>query len=483
MLLGINADLNGVALLSRIVDARPPARAHISTLSKIGYDFNSAVSDIIDNSITANARNIQIKFNKNGSDAVELFIIDDGDGMSESELIENMSIGCKDPQDNRAPGDLGRFGSGLKTASFSQAEILTVITKNINSDLAAAIWDKDVVRKTNRWDLKVLDGHEISSFLPREHKSFEKGTIVRWDKLASIQSLSHSHEAQEQINTLTAELHSHVGLFFHRFLADKNYLKIKINGRDVKEIDPFMIRLPGSEELQNATFRTGPDRNKDKVSIIAYRLPFFTKMKPEDIKFYGGQSHITQTQGLYIYREKRLIVAGGWMGLNKSASNLTGLCRIQVDVTSSLDDEWSTDVKKSSLQMPSKVKERIKKLLVTPCNSSKRTYTTRGVKQKTNDCWHEIVNEDGVITAFEIDIENPLLKNIVKELDISVAKKLLQYLEQIAITLPMVNIHNLLSVSFKSSQDITPLFDDDLEKIARRLKEHKEKDNMGGENI
>ena len=133
--------------------------------------------------------------------------------------------------------------------------------------------------------------------------------------------------------------------------------------------------------------------------------------------------------------------------------------------------------------MPSKVKERIKKLLVTPCNSSKRTYTTRGVKQKTNDCWHEIVNEDGVITAFEIDIENPLLKNIVKELDISVAKKLLQYLEQIAITLPMVNIHNLLSVSFKSSQDITPLFDDDLEKIARRLKEHKEKDNMGGENI
>ena len=114
--------------MSRSVDASPPAKNHLAVMSRMGYDFNTAVADILDNSIAAKARAINIEFYLNGDSAI-FWIEDDGIGMSENELIKNMSIGCKNADDERAEGDLGRFGAGLKTASFSQAGILSVLTK------------------------------------------------------------------------------------------------------------------------------------------------------------------------------------------------------------------------------------------------------------------------------------------------------------------------------------------------------------------
>ena len=469
MLLGKNVGQDGAILLSRIVDASPPAKAHIATLSKIGYDFNTAVSDIIDNSITANAQNIYIEFELINHSA-SLFIIDDGDGMIESDLIANMSIGCKDPSDDRTAGDLGRFGAGLKTASFSQAEILSVISSTKDTAIAAAVWDKNIVKKTNRWDLKVLDPAEIVPLMPENYRSIEKGTIVRWDNITSIRHLSHSHDAQQQIDTLCAGLHSHVGLFFHRFLPKEGAVRIKINNRAVEAIDPFMRRLPGSEELQSTSFRTGADKNKDKVHISAYRLPFFTNMKPKDLDFYGGQSHITQTQGLYIYREKRLIVAGGWMGMNKRSSNLTGLCRIQVDVPSSLDDEWSTDVKKSSLQIPFKVKEKIKQLMATPCESSKRSHTHRATKEKANNYWLINVNKDSGITSYEIDPVNSEIRALMENLHTSSKQKMVRYLSQLAAAFPVMHVFNTLSESYKNISS-APSSEEEIAVLLARLNE------------
>ena len=147
--------------MPEIVDGMPQPKSHIKTLTKIGYDLNSAISDIIDNSITASAREINIKCPP--SDDPYVLISDDGHGMDLQELLENMKIGCKDPDEERELHDLGRFGSGMKTASFSQARKMTVITKKKDSDIAAARWDIDLIEETNSWCLEKLDLKDIET--------------------------------------------------------------------------------------------------------------------------------------------------------------------------------------------------------------------------------------------------------------------------------------------------------------------------------
>ena len=132
------------------IDASPPPSAHLATLASMGYSFNSAVADIIDNSISAGASQIHLRLLSYG-DCYRLTITDDGSGMNSPDLIRNMVIGCKDPRSAREVHDLGRFGAGLKTASFSQARILTVFSWTDEAGIAGARWDTDLVKQRDKW--------------------------------------------------------------------------------------------------------------------------------------------------------------------------------------------------------------------------------------------------------------------------------------------------------------------------------------------
>ena len=146
--------------MPKIVDQSPSPKSHIKTLMRIGYTLNSAVADVIDNSLSAEAQNIVV-YAPPGEAEPFISIADDGNGMTADELTENMRIGCKDPDVERQEGDLGRFGSGMKTASFSQARKLTVVTKKTGHALTAASWDIDRVEETNSWCLEVYDENEV----------------------------------------------------------------------------------------------------------------------------------------------------------------------------------------------------------------------------------------------------------------------------------------------------------------------------------
>ena len=432
--------------MSRLVSAEPNAKAHLAALSRIGYDFNSAVSDILDNSITANAKNIEIEFYLENNHAI-FFIADDGDGMTESDLITNMSIGCKDPYEDRTKGDLGRFGAGLKTASFSQARITSVITKTENSSCAGAVWDKSIIEE-HGWKLQVLDLVEITKILPQDYDHLKTGTIVRWDVIDIIKALLHSPEMQLQIDKLCDALQSHVGLYFHRFLSEAPTVNISINKRTVSAIDPFMINIKGSEELPSASLRGGK-AGKDKIIIQPYRLPFFTSMSQSEIDNYGGEASIRQNQGLYIYREKRLIIAGQWMGLQRY-SNLSGLTRIMVDIPSSLDNEWSTDVKKSSLQIPPKIRDRIQRLISKPVQASKGAYTHRGKQEIANQFWLVNHDERNNLLTYEIDPENPNLRSMIDRLSAADKIQFAKYLASLAAAIPLNHIYGSMDKSSRS---------------------------------
>lgn len=428
--------------MSRFTDASPDPRSHIKTLMRIGYTMPSAVSDILDNSITAKAKNIQIH-SLPGIEEPNISILDDGEGMSPTELIHNMKIGCKNPSDDRSRGDLGRFGSGLKTASFSQARKLTVISKKSGEPMCAAIWDIDRIEHENTWCLEILEEKEVKSHpLLLLDSQIQQGTQVIWEKLACLNKTNHSLDNETVMSANLSDLSDYISLHFHKFMEGHNKFSFSINGRKLEAIDPFMSRSPGYQEGRSEKLRC----KGGYIEINTHVLPHFKRMEAKPLKRLGGANGIVQNQGLYIYREGRLINAGGWLGLAKT-SQLGALARVEVNVPSSLDQDWSTDVKKASLQLPPRIKKELRKFLSDPIKRSKRVYRYRGKQDEANKYWNIQENENDKTISYQISADNDLLTDIVRTISKVQKANLIKYLGQLAENLPLNHIYQKMSES------------------------------------
>lgn len=136
----------------KTANATPAAASMVETFRAMGYSLETAMADILDNSISAGANNIWISRIWKGGQSI-ITIKDDGIGMNHQELIEAMRPGSQNPLEERSKSDLGRFGLGLKTASFSQCRRLTVYSKKADYKPVYWTWDLDYVAKTNQWEL------------------------------------------------------------------------------------------------------------------------------------------------------------------------------------------------------------------------------------------------------------------------------------------------------------------------------------------
>jgi hypothetical protein len=425
--------------MSKLVETPPDPSNEIQMLSRIGYTLESAISDIIDNSISANSKSIRIDSFPSGNEKIFWSILDDGHGMNPEELQENMRIGCKDPTKEREKMDLGRFGSGLKTASISQAKKITVFSKTANSKLSAARWDVDNVCDKKKWLLEVFLHQEIEKILPESLRLKTKsGTCVLWEEIPRYIEKDHT-----DISALQAEdivrVKKHISKHFHKFMGGSYKIKFYVNGEKLSPIDPFMSNLKGYIEGP----KTKPFKVKGgTVSIKVHNIPHWDKLNSDQIDEYGGQSEISKKQGLYIYRADRLIIEGGWLGLTNN-SQLGNLSRIEINIPVSMDGEWQTDVKKSSLQLPPKVKIKLRELIKIPIKKSKRTYKYKGKKEENNLFWSKVNDERKNIITYEINDENKELINLVKSLkkEKKVISLLSSYLTKLSSNLPLNDIY------------------------------------------
>ena len=155
----------------------PEASAMINTFRAFGYNLRTAIADIIDNSISAKAENLWIEYKWEGSDSW-VTINDDGLGMNLEGLKLAMTPGSKDPKDDRDEHDLGRFGLGLKTSSFSQCKRLTVATKSEGFKMINRCWDLDYVNETKKWSLlePVIQESKIKKYHVRLQIKLNGGT-------------------------------------------------------------------------------------------------------------------------------------------------------------------------------------------------------------------------------------------------------------------------------------------------------------------
>ncbi|CAA6818327.1 MAG: FIG00715517: hypothetical protein [uncultured Sulfurovum sp.] len=391
------------------VQLLPKASSLIESLRDIGYSFESAVADIIDNAITANAKNIYIYFDFNNK-KLSLAILDDGIGMREEELIEAMRPGTKNPLDSRDANDLGRFGLGLKTASFSQCRKLTVVSSQ-NNQKVATVWDLDYVAKEEDWSLQILENDEIS-VLYKVDELKTNGTLILWEETDRIVDNSVSDANEDVVYEKIENLQKHLELVFHRYLKGKDKINIFINGEQLKAFDPFFSHHRATQELTEETITV----NDEKIKITPYILPHYSKVSAQDYEYYAGSGGYLKNQGFYVYRNKRLLISGTWFRLI-SQSEMYKLARIQIDLPNSLDDLWKIDVKKSKASPPLIIRQRLKKIIEKIIGSSTRVYKGRSRRASDNSiAFWERTSARGEIT-YSINKEHPIIESFSKKLN------------------------------------------------------------------
>lgn len=348
----------------------PNAAALIESLRDIGYSLSTAIADIIDNSLAARAGKVSIRVHADPDDAA-IGIIDDGAGMSSDELMEAMRPGSRNPTEARLKEDLGRFGLGLKTASFSQCRRLTVVTRK-ESVTSVAIWDLDVVVKRNQW---VVERRSSSQGIRFADLLVADGTLVLWEKLDRVGLELGNETLLRQLDETAKDLE----LIFHRFMkAEPGYAGVSfdINKQVLSPCDPFA-------EWHDATIRQPVDRRHisgNTVTIQAFILPHRNKVSSDaEWKRMGLVEGHMRSQGFYLYRNRRLIRHATWFRMAPQHL-LTQLARVRIDIGNDSDTAWKIDVLKSSASPPPALRNHLRQLIDNLGGKSKRVYRKRGAK-------------------------------------------------------------------------------------------------------
>ena len=376
----------------------PSPKRLMRSLRDLGYDFSTAVADIIDNSIEAGSTCILIDIEFNGENSW-VRIADNGFGMNLMQLQEAMRYGSERDYDNEK--DLGKFGLGLKTASMSQCQRLVVASRsNVElKEINAYSWDMEHVDKTNRWEIIKVSKRELKPIL-NSILDNSTGTVVFWQKLDRILGYKHPYGefAKRRLLTMCRDLEEHLAMVFHRFLAGDvpgKRLKIFLNGNLIKPWDPFARKEPKTQELKPIPILLNYDGKAGVVTLEPYVLPHQDDFSSKEIfNKTSGPKRWNRQQGFYIYRANRLIQSGGWCGLKTMDEHLK-LARIALSFYPHLDDAFKINVVKMNVQLPIQIRERIENEIRPVTKLAQEAYRKNSQKQKLpliNNPIHERVN-------------------------------------------------------------------------------------------
>ena len=394
----------------RVIEVVPKPSSLTESMRDIGYSLSTALADIVDNSITARAQMVQI-FASSEAPGMKIGVLDDGVGMTERELLEAMRLGSRSPLERRQKSELGRFGLGLKTASFSQCRMLTVVTRS-NGMTSCARWDLDHIAESDKWQVQIPD--DVAN-VPWMDRLGECGTLIVWEKLAvEVDDRGAGDKVTDFVRQVD-EASSHLELAFHRFLTGgpgQNRVRIVLNNRPLEPFDPFHASHPATIVGPTEHIRVA----QGVVVVQPFTLPHHGKVTSADWSRYAGPEGYLKNQGFYLYRERRLIIHGTWFGLARQ-TELSKLARVRVDMPNSLDRAWRIDIKKASAQLPSVVRERLRRIIEPLVATSKRVYTTRGrrlVEQNRIPVWSRVQDKNEIL--YRINDQHPIIASLQSRL-------------------------------------------------------------------
>ncbi|WP_167140545.1 ATP-binding protein [Diaminobutyricimonas sp. TR449] len=422
-------------------DVTPNPERITESLRDTGYVLNTAIADIVDNSIAAHATRVEIELALDPRGRLRFSVADNGDGMSAAGLVNALKYGSARRDD---PASLGKFGLGLKTASTAFARRLELTSRDRASGLAStAIWDLDEVSK-HGWTVEQLaEPDPFDSTRLDEVSPNSSGTVVRWKKIDRVlrdyQAPTGTH-AVKAVKKLDESLREHLSLVFQRFLdvADTRAPNVAlfVNGAAIEAWDPFGH---GATELVDRSIRvqTGPDEEAT-MTLRVVVLP----RKAELQAMFGDDGPKrarlgNKMQGIYVYRENRLIHGPDWLGLWVQEPHFT-LSRAELSFDHLLDDAFQVDIKKSRIDLDTSLISALSKMLVPPRNEAQNRYrdgTRESAATAAQPSLHATSN--AAISGVAPTLRSAQLKSVDKEHGEAVIR----------------NIHGPVSVKFVDNAD------------------------------
>lgn len=397
--------------------APPAASALLEALRGLGYSTEAAIADLIDNSIAAGARHVRIDFLWHGPASV-VRLIDDGRGMDDRALFEAMRPGGRHPLLVRDPQDLGRFSLGLKTASLSQGRVLAVVSRTADGVESRRSWDLDYVAQADEWRLLRNIPADLGRYA--EMSGDGAGTVVmigRLDRLFGEDMQSDA--ARTRFLAIARRVERHLALTFHRFLEGPSpRLEIVIAGGDegarIAPWDPFLQWHPATTPtpVERLVHRSGA------IEVQGFVLPHRDKMTVDQFEDAAGPDGWLAHEGFFVYRNRRLLVAGGWLGLGPGSrwtrDEVHRLARLRLDLPNSGDCDWKVDIRKSTATAPPTLRPRLQGLAAQVRRDAREVFAWRGgrsakqTRATISRVWSTVETACG--TVYRIDRAHPAVQ-------------------------------------------------------------------------
>lgn len=373
----------------------PSAAALIDSLRGTGYSLDTALADLIDNSIAARARNVALTLDWNDGCPCVL-IADDGEGMTEDVLVAAMRFGGSGPSAKREPSDLGRFGLGLKTASLSQSRRLTVSSRR-DGCFSTFSWDLDHIRANgDAWELLEGMPGDLAALAAAALGDRTAGTVVIWDRVDF--GRVREQPTLKAFLDQTERAERHLSMVFHRYLnGDARKLRITINGRNILAWDPFLEHHEATILRPEQFFDSGGER----IAVRGFILPHPDRFKnATEIEAAAGPGGWVAQQGFYVYRQKRLLSAGGWLGFSGSRAwtrdEFTRLARIRVDLPNTIDEDWRIDIRKAQARPPETLRPDLTRIAEDVRRIAREVFVHRGKRS-------DPARADGVARIWQVN--------------------------------------------------------------------------------
>ena len=406
----------------------PDPESLLESIRSVGYSLKEAVSDLIDNSVSANATSIRVIINLEGDG--EFHLIDNGDGMDHQKLVSSFRLGSTNPKKTRDENDLGRFGMGMKTASLSQCRSVTVTSKQNNSVVSRTL-DLDEVNRQKKW---IIGEKAMLSEIVKQLDDLEHGTIVSWEKI------DHKNVSKEENNNLLLDVRNYISLCFHRFMErTNNKISFYLNDVLIKPISPV---VEGSQVFSEISL--DDIDSKMEAFTIPIRKDNNSFSVFNSLELFNG---VENQQGIYIYRSDRLLCFGGWLGIVKP-NNSYKLCRVIIDFKNnySSDSKWSIDIKKTKAEIPYEYRQEIKRFVqkaqkassikIGKFNRLEMGSSIRNLYENA-ELWFIKKNTKYGYWEYSLNIENPIFQGLLKKVK---KKELKVLLDIISRNIPIADI-------------------------------------------
>jgi len=388
-----------------------PART-MEGLRDMGYSFETAVADIVDNSIAANATTVEISVQLDFRGQVKLAIADNGDGMSPHHLKEAMTYGSVRRQD---PASLGKFGLGLKTSSTAWSRRLSVVSRpDGQASPMMATWDLDYVADQGKWLLLITDEPDEEAVAHLDSVAPERaGTVVLWTKVDRLLRSYADPTGPYAKNALKArcnDLRFHLSMTYQRFLDPNDSrarnISITLNGESIDAWSPFQEGLSELVADEKQPVDTGAE-----FQVRAFILPRREEFADSDQEKEARIS--PELQGIYIYREGRLIHSADWLGMFQKEPH-SNLLRVEFSFDHRLDNALQLDVRKSQIRLDDNLLRWLRDFLTAPRREADKRYrkgrasninekAKKGVHQASNKT---IANKESQVGGPKINVSN-----------------------------------------------------------------------------